>query len=96
MDWDAHFFEVAMIIAGFCCGFWMKKRKFDRTNESGVERFPSYSGRLVAKSGDAILGLLSISLIVFGVLAIAGSGDATSWGWIVLLPFSVALIYALT
>ena len=53
--------------------YWRKKRKFDRTNEQGVEVFGSHLKKVKAEAFDTLLfwigcGSLIGTVIVFGVI----------------------------
>ena len=64
-----------------------KRRRFDRINKYGVERFPSFSAKLRGRWADHVL-------VGGGAIAIAAGTIGTcnnhfdSWGWIVMLPAS--------
>jgi len=79
------------LIAGTGLYFWVKKRKFDRTNTAGVEQFASFSGKLGATFVDKFLAGLSAFCIFAGAIFMA-FGFEDSWGWIVLLPIYFVLL----
>ena len=62
-----------------------KNRKFNRTNEFGVEQFGSYGEKLRSKTKDSFLAGFAIFFVVFGVVVLAYQYQ-NSWGWIVLAP----------
>lgn len=62
-----------------------KRRVFHRTNEAGVERFGSYSGKVLAQSFDWLLKFGSLLLLTAGVLVISYVYLET-WGWLVIAP----------
>ena len=74
---------------GVFFGLRFKKRRFDRTNHSGIEVFRSYWSMIGAKFKDASLCLLSLLFTLTGVLLIAFN-HFDSWGWVVVFP---ALIF---
>jgi hypothetical protein len=39
MEWGAQYVGMALVLAGAVFGYRMRKRKFDRTNASGIEHF---------------------------------------------------------
>jgi hypothetical protein len=80
---------ILSLVIGACLGVWKKKRKFDRTNKSGVEQFPSFSGKASARLLDGILFLSSAALLFAGLLMISLRYEDT-FGWLVLIP-----VYAL-
>lgn len=94
MEWGDHYTGMALIIAGIAFGYWMKKRKFDRINAAGVERFSSYPRKLFARFNDGILGWLSVGLLLGGVMMLAVYYEA-SWGWIILVPVYAVVLFGL-
>ena len=94
MNWGVDLMGVALVAIGAALGLKKRKRKFDRTNEFGVERFRSYGGKLRSRFKDGFLGFASISLFAAGVLLLAFEHQ-DSWGWIVVLPVCVFMLFAL-
>jgi hypothetical protein len=72
--------------------FWQVKRVFDRTNQFGVEQFSVFWGKLVAKAKDKPIFGIAITLLFGGLLAVAFAYEAT-WGWIVLLPVYLFILF---
>ena len=68
-----------------------KRRVFQRTNESGIERFESYSGQVGAKSIDWLLKFGSMLLLAAGVLLLSYV-NVDTWGWAII---ALALAYVL-
>ncbi len=62
-----------------------KRRVFQRTNEAGVERFGSYSGKVGAQSIDWLLKFGSMLLLAAGVLMLSYL-HVDTWGWVVIAP----------
>ncbi len=77
---------------GGLLALWRKKRIFDRTNQYGVERFPSFWRKLETRMKDGLLGGASIVLLSSGLLILAFRYE-DSWGWVVLLPVYVFLLF---
>jgi len=78
---------VAMIV-GVLLIFWRNKRKYDRTNEYGIDRLPTYVGALLAKTFDLLL------LMTGGVLLVSGATYVLSESanhWWILLAFPVLI-----
>lgn len=73
------------ILVGLLMYAWEKKRIFDRTNSAGLEQFPTFWVKLIAKLGDIALSIGSILFVTGGVVLLAHTHEST-WGWIVLLP----------
>lgn len=94
MEWGADLIGIALLVIGAILGFQRRRRKFDRTNEFGVEQFQSYGGKLGARFKDGLLGLASIFLVSSGILILAFQYQ-DSWGWIVLLPACAIMLFAL-
>lgn len=72
--------------------FWQKKRVFDRTNQYGDEQFSGFRGKLIAKAKDKLIFGIAITLLFGGLLAVAFAYEAT-WGWIVLLPVYLFMLF---
>lgn len=94
MDWVSEYIGAMLLFIGAVLGLKRRKRKFDRTNEFGVERFESYGGKLRARLKDGLLGGSSITLIAAGILILALKYQ-DSWGWIVILPVCAVMLIAL-
>lgn len=87
-----HVMGIAATLVGIALLYWQRKRRFDRTNSFGVQRFPSYFGKLRATAWDGFLWLVGVTLLSAGVIGLAHLHEAT-WGWIVLLPFYAYLLF---
>ncbi len=74
-----------MLVIGLWLYYVGRRRAFDRRNASGQEVFPSYAGKLIARTGDAVLTLLAFGLSLTGVLFLAFA-HPDSWFGIVLIP----------
>ena len=85
MDWGAGYTGTALVVLGALLAFWKRKRKFERTNQFGVEQFPSYRRKLTATAMDRLVGFGSFGLLTAGILFLAFRYEDT-WGWAVLLP----------
>ena len=79
MEWGTEFIGAVLLVIGAVLGLMRRKRKFDRTNEFGVERFESYGRKLRARFKDGRLVLSSIALLACGVLILAFRYQ-DSWG----------------
>ena len=80
--------------AGITLGLTASKRRFDRTNAFGVERFPSFGAKLRSRSGDYVLKGGAIGSLAIGTLLLA-SNHVDTWGWIVMAPVSLFMLYLL-
>ena len=69
-----------------------RKRRFDRVNKLGVERFPSFGSKVRGRSAD---WLLIGTAIVFGVVGsvLLAFNHLDSWGWIVAAPVWLFMLY---
>ena len=47
--------------------YWRKKRKFDRLNAHGIEKFESYRAKAKAEAFDTLLLLLGCASFISGV-----------------------------
>ena len=80
--------------AGTACGLTASKRRFDRTNPFGVERFPTFGGKLRTRSADYLLKGGAIGSLAIGVLLLS-SNHIDTWGRIVMAPVCLFMIYLL-
>ena len=92
MEWGAEYVGSILLVVGALLALWKRKRKFDRTNSFGVEQFSDFWGKLGARLKDGLLGLMSLVLLSAGLLILAFRFQ-DSWGWIVLLPVYVFMLY---
>ena len=90
-DQVTKYLGIALVAIGVMLGYKYRRRRFDRTNEFGIERFSSYWNKLVARTKDGILWALSVSTMISGALIIAFQYQ-DSWGAIVVLPVALLLI----
>jgi hypothetical protein len=84
---------IALVLGGIASAVWLKKRKFDRTNEAGIERFPSFSASVFSRTFDALLWFASATCLFSGVIVVAWI-NIDSWGWIVIVPAFLWLLLA--
>ena len=84
----------ALVVIGVACLIARGKRRFERINKYGVERFRSFVARLRGRTGDRVLAGLGMVLMAAGTIAMANN-HIDSWGWIVMLPVSVIMLYLL-
>lgn len=61
-----------------------KKRKFERLNEFGAERFPSYWSRVKETFIDEFLHFSGLCLIALSIVSLAFR-YAEGWAWLVVL-----------
>ncbi len=94
MDWTADLTGLLLLVAGSILGMKARKRKFDRTNPHGIERFPTYMTKVASKAKDYVLNGSSIMLLTSGTLLLAYNHMDT-WGWIVWLPIGLFMLFIL-
>ena len=94
MDWGAEYVGTILLFVGVFFVLWKRKRKFDRTNNFGVEQFSSFWGKLGAKTKDGLIGVTALMLLSSGLLILAFRFQ-DSWGWIVLLPLYAFMLFML-
>ena len=74
--------------------YWKRKRVVERSNEFGVERFPSYWRKLFSRSKDTLIGASAFVLLSAGAFLVAFHYQDT-WGAFVLLPVYLYLLFLL-
>jgi len=92
MGWGNEYVGALLLVLGVALALIRRKLQFDRTNQFGVEMFPSYWSQLGANMGDGLLRYTSVLLLLAGVL-IFGFRFEDSWGWVVTLPFCALMIF---
>ena len=92
-SWGAYL-GTALLILGAVLFLWTKKRKFDRTNFAGIERFPSFGRKVGALLLDYFLLSIALTCSLSGLLILALKFQ-DSWGWILLLPLSAWALFML-
>ena len=85
---------ILLLVVGIAFLIITKQRRFDRINKYGVERFPSFLGRLLGRSVDHVLAGVGTVLMAAGTIALANNHFDT-WGWIVMAPVVVVMLYLL-
>ena len=85
---------VILLGLGAWLTYWKRKRAFNRTNEFGVERYPSYWRKLVSRSKDTLIGTSAFVLLSAGAFLVAFHYQDT-WGAFVLLPVYLYLLFLL-
>lgn len=94
MEWGAEYIGALLLALGVALTLARRKRQFERTNQFGVEQFPSYWDKLGTNIKDGLLRYLSLFLLSVG-LVILGFRFEDSWGWIVTLPIYAVMIFLL-
>lgn len=79
------YIAVLLFLAGIALQIANRKRRFDRTNQFGVERFPNYGAKLRDRAMDGTLRFLSLVMQTTGLLML-GFRYEDSWGWVITLP----------
>ena len=94
MGWGAEYIGALLLALGMALTLARRKRRFDRTNQFGVERFPSYWAKLSTNIKDGLIRFISLLLLSAG-LVIFGFRFEDSWGWIVTLPVYAFMLFLL-
>ena len=92
MDFIYSYLPWILIVVGVMLALKAKKRKFDRTNQHGVEQFPSFWVKLRARTVDFVLTGFSALLLAAGVIALA-YGHLDTWGWIIIAPIMLFMLF---
>jgi hypothetical protein len=94
MGWGAKFMRMLLLALGAVLALVRRKRRFDRTNQFGVEQFSGYWVKLGVNIKDGALRYISLILLTSGSV-IPGFRFEDSWGWIVTLPVYVFMLFVL-
>lgn len=94
MGWGMEYIGVLLLVLGVALTLSRRKRMFDRTNQFGIEQFPSYWSKLGANLTDGLLRFVSLLILSAG-LVILGFRFEDSWGWIVTLPVYAFMLFLL-
>ena len=94
MDWTADLIGLLLLLAGGVQAMKARKRKFDRTNPYGVERFPNYLKKVASKIKDQVFTCGAIILFSSGSLLLSYN-HLDTWGWVVWLPIGVFMFFVL-
>lgn len=91
-DAQTQYIGLTLLVIGGLLALLKRKRKFDRINEFGIERFSSYWSKLGLKIKDGALGAIAIFFLTSGLLTLAFQNQ-DSWGWIVVLPVCLFVLF---
>ena len=94
MEWGAEYLGAILIVLGIASTLKSRKRRFDRTNQFGVEQFQSYWDKLGTQIKEGLLRYVSLLLLSAG-LVILGFRYEDSWGWIITLPVYAFMLFLL-
>jgi len=83
------------LLIGVLLLYWQRKRKYERSNDYGVERLPSYFGLFKARLLDSMLIIAANGALLAGVFMLAFE-YVDSWGWIVMLPVAIWMLFILS
>lgn len=94
MDWSSDIVSVLLLILGAIFGISAKKRKYERTNALGIERFASFWAMVRGRTGDFALTGIAICLLSLGTL-LSAANHLETWGWVVVAPVCLFILYLL-
>ena len=94
MGWGAEYVGALLLALGAALTLVSRKRRFDRTNQFGVEQFASYWYKLGTQIKEGLLRYVSLLLLSAGIF-ILGFRYEDSWGWIVTLPVYAFMLFLL-
>lgn len=94
MDLTSDVVGFGLLAAGVWLGILAKQRRFNRTNEFGVERFPSFWAKLRQRAQHSILVGGCLLMVAVGVILLS-SNHLEGGGWVVMLPVSLLMLYLL-
>lgn len=88
------YIAVLLLLVGIALQIATRKRRFERTNQFGVERFPNYGAKLRERAMDGTLRFLSLVMLTTGLLML-GFRYEDSWGWVITLPVYLFALFIL-
>ncbi len=88
------YIAVLLLLVGIALQIANRKRRFERTNQFGVERFPNYGAKLRERAMDGTLRFLSLVMLTTGLLML-GFRYEDSWGWVITLPVYLFALFIL-
>ena len=94
MGWGAGYAGILLLAIGAALTLVRRKRRFDRTNQLGVEQFSSFMVKLGVNIKDGALRYISLIILTAGIV-ILGFRFEDSWGWIVTLPVYAFMLFLL-
>jgi hypothetical protein len=62
------FYSFILLLSGGCLAYWIKKRRFKRINQYGVEEFKSFGDKIIAGSVEKILWWTALFCILIGAI----------------------------
>ena len=65
----ADLYVVGLTVVGIVLVFWKNKRRFDRLNQLGIERYPSFGQKIGAKFVDGVLYSFGFVFLVTAAIA---------------------------
>lgn len=94
MEQHLGYLGATFLLVSGAIAWWRRKRIFNRTNQYGVERFPSFAAKTGARLKEGIATIAALLFCMVGVLLLAIEFQ-DSWGWIVLLPVLAWMLFLL-
>jgi hypothetical protein len=94
MDWTGDILSLLLLVAGTGFAIKAKKRRFDRTNALGIERYATFWAKLTSRSGDLALIGIALCCLGFGTILLSAN-HLNTWGWVVIAPVCLFMLYLL-
>ena len=63
-------YSIILLFAGGFLAYWVKKRRFSRINQYGVEEFKSFGDKVVASSLEKAIWWVALLCILIGTILI--------------------------
>ncbi len=61
---------ISIMLFGMCLRYWINRRRFNRRNLNGLERFSSYEKSVATRSVEGLCKLLAYAFILFGLFLV--------------------------
>lgn len=94
IDWGSDTLGVVLLGIGGLVIFRLKKKRFDRINNYGVQQYSGYWVKLAALIKERLVAGIAVLSIGAGITLLAFN-HVESWGWLVVLPVYAFVVFLL-
>jgi len=62
--------SIPFLAIGFWLAYWIKKRQITRTNQYGVEEFPTPRSKAISNAVDKVALLIAMIFVLIGIILV--------------------------